>query len=153
MSSNKHPYQDSDILIPDPSLNMFGSGRAIKVKEGEKTSESAYLGDEVEVYGQTPLLPPTYAYSDAAAGEAYSSPKAKNSTSIDTKDNINGGHEPPLDPENPNRRWQLSKCFSTNRRKAAQHILKLMTILVSLGFIVHAVKGIHHRNVCTPLPQ
>lgn len=103
--------------------------------------------------GKTPLLPPTY--SDAIDVEAHTLPKAKKSSSSNTadmKDDVNDRSEQfvsNLDPENPEKRWKRSKCSSISGWTVAQ-LVKFVTILLSLGFIVHAVKTIHQRNVCNP---
>lgn len=125
--SNRHEEHPQDVNEEEPK-----STAATQADHFKHISESASMNHKIEDYGQTPLRPPTY--SDATAGEA------------DAKDDINGLREPltfdiaPLDPEDPNARWQSSKCFLTNRRKVAKFVLKFMTILVGLGFIVHAIK-------------
>ncbi|MCJ1268472.1 hypothetical protein MMC22_008360, partial [Lobaria immixta] len=115
---------------------MSRTGRAMEVNEDEErriattrtknlehTSGSAFMDHEVEYDGQTPLLPPTY--SDATAGEVHTPPKAKNPTSSSTTDAKKDVKEPPF-------------------------VLKLMTILIFLGFTVYAIRSIYYRNVCTP---
>lgn len=124
----------------------------------EHIAESRSMEHEVEGCRQLPSsLPPPY--SDVSAGEAQTSQTPKNSVgsdATDTKYDVNGRCEPlilytaPLDPEIPNRRWQWSKYFPTNRRKVAQHVLKVVTILVSISFILHV--SIQHHNVCALLP-
>ena len=124
----------------------------------EYIAESRSMEDEVEGRGQSlPSLPPPY--SEVSAGEAQNSPTPKNSggsNAPDTKNDVSGRGEPlilytvPLDPGIPNRRWQWSKYFPTNRRKVAQHVLKFVTILVSLSLILHV--SMQHRNVCALLP-
>lgn len=167
MPSNTDPYYDSDEEFTSPKDGHSGRHEEHPQEEKKRTtatqrkdfdhiSESASMEHEVEDHGQTPLLPPTY--SDATAGEAHTSPQAKESFSgnnTDSNSDVNGrrklpiSNAVPLDAENPNRSWQRSEYFSTNRRKA---VLTFVTILASLVFIVLAIKSLCHRNVCIPLP-
>lgn len=135
--------------------------RATQRHHLEQLSESASIGYDIEDYGQTPLLPEPPTYSDSTAGEAHTPPKAQTSVNRNTTDTKNGVNDPlespflvtvPLDPGSPNRRWQRSKYFSTNRRKVGQLVWRLVTILVSIAFIIYAIKSIYHRNVWTLYP-
>lgn len=167
MPSYTGPYYDSDEEFTSPKDGYSGRHEehpqgeekrttATQRKHFEHISESASMEHEVEDYGQTPLLPPTY--SDATAGKAHTSPQAKKSFSgnnTDSNNDVNGRRELPISDavplysENPNRSWQRSEYYSTNRSKA---VLKFVIILASLVFIVLAIKSLCHRNVCIPLP-